>query len=180
MTMVREQESFVSRRSFLTTVSALLVGTAGPLGLSALAAAPAIAGPSGDAVLIEAWSKFQEAMTHNDLLNEQIKPLSDAALESIPPHMEREQFLSLTKEEQQTYRDQRSHLYVEAFDKHGVTAALKEQDHFLETVADPLAETIRNTTPTSVKGVAIKTAYLRDYTPREDLWGFIDQLADLS
>jgi hypothetical protein len=185
MTINREQKNIVSRRSFLTTAFVALAGTAGSSGL---AASPALAGTGGDAVLIDAWAKHQEAWAHMLALSKRSEPMFKAALASLPEHPfevamaakevpEGMNWQTLSHEERMIWEDIRGQQYQEAFDKYGVTAVQKEQDRFLETVVDPLAETIRNMAPTTVKGVAIKTAYLRDHEPDEALWDFIDQLA---
>jgi hypothetical protein len=134
-------------------------------------------------------------MAHNDALNEKIEPLYQAAPASLPPHLEREEFLRLSEEEQQAYRQERMHLYGEAFDKHGVTALQEEQDHFLTTVADPLAAIIRDTVPSTLEGVAVKAAYLLKFEehkifqtdrPQDLDWEeqglrlFVEQMAALS
>ena len=120
MTMEREQESLVSRRSILTTASAALVGATGAFSLASASVTSAAADVHGDAVLIEAWAKYQAAMAHNAALNEKIEPLHQAALASLPPHLEREEFLRLSEEEQQAYREERMNVWEETFDKHGV------------------------------------------------------------
>jgi hypothetical protein len=184
----------MSRRAALAISAAALAGTAVPLP-SAIAAAPKAAGAEGDAILIDAWAKYQRAMAHNAALNEKIEPLYQEALASLPPHLEQEEFLRLSEEEQQAYQDLRYQQYGETFDKHPVTALQRERDHFLETVADPLAVLIRDTVPVTLEGAAVKAAYLikferneifRTDRPQDLDWDeqglrlFVEQLAALS
>jgi hypothetical protein len=184
----------MSRRAALTISAAALAGTAVSIP-SAIAAAPKAAGAEADTLLIDAWAKYRAAMAHNDALNAKIEPLYQAAPASLPPHLEQEEFLRLSEEAQQAYRKERMYLYQEAFDKLGVTALQEEQDHFLTTVADPLAVLIRNTVPSTLQGAAIKAAYLLEYErheifrtdrPQDLNWDerglrlFVEQLAALS
>jgi hypothetical protein len=159
MSMDREQETFVSRRSVFTAAAAL-AGTA--LGAAPLAVAKAAA-TEDDALLIDAWAKYQAAMDHNRALNEKMEPLYQAARAALPPHMEKEKFLSLTEAEREAYDEQRICEYERAWDETGLTAAEREQQHFLDMVVDPLEAAIINTVPTTMKGVAIKAAYLLKY-----------------
>jgi hypothetical protein len=179
----------LSRRALLAISATALAGTAVSI---AAAAAPADAG--GDEILMETWAKYQAAEAHNDTLEEKIHPLFEAALAALPPHMERAEFERLTEEEHEGYRRQRTQEFKEAFDKHGVTTAQREQQHFLDTVLFPLERTMIDTAPTTLKGVSIKAAYLLDHaqlrildTDRPEdldfneqaLRKFIEQLADL-
>ena len=144
---------------------------AGSLASAAVLPFPAAAATDGDATLMNAWAKFQEAMAHNRALNEQMDPLVGAAMASLPEHPLEvalaagehpagTTFQDLSEEEQMAYEDIRGEQYQEAWDKHGVTSLQKEQDRFLEEVVWPLAETIRNTAPTTIQGAAIKARYL--------------------
>jgi hypothetical protein len=178
----------LSRRAALVISAAALAGS-GSLASTAALPLPAVAEAHPDAVLIEAWAEFRKAWAQNLAINERSEPMFMAALASMPKHPfeaalvskeipEGTDWHTLSQEEQDVWEDIRLEQYREAFDRYGVTAAQKEQDHLFKTVIDPLAEKIRYTVPATAKGVAIKTAYLQDHEPDEAFWAFIDQLAD--
>jgi hypothetical protein len=118
----------------------------------------------GDAALIKVWPKFQEAMAENAALNMQIEPCSEAAIASLPEQMPRAEFLKLTEEEQEAQRRYRNDILLQAWKCHGVTALLEEQGRLWDEVIHPLEALIRNTTPTTLQGAAIKAAYLLEYS----------------
>ncbi|UVF22842.1 hypothetical protein HPT29_028490 (plasmid) [Microvirga terrae] len=143
---------------------------AGSLATAAVLPFPAAAS-DGDAILMDAWAKFQDAMARNSAFNAQIEPLFRAAVESLPEHPFKVALAAgrhragttvqdISEEERMAYEDVRGEQYQEAWDRHGVTPLQREQDRFLEEVVWPLAETIRNTTPTTIQGAAIKARYL--------------------
>jgi hypothetical protein len=178
---------------------------AGSLASAAVASLPATASAGGDAILIEAWAKYQVAMDEFKAMSWRMKPAVDAALASLPPHPFEmalaagkhpagTTFQAISAEEHAAYEEERHEHYVSAFDSHGVTVAQQEQDHFWDTVLEPLIATIRNTTPTTLEGAAIKARYLLEHSHasilttdamsrldvgEEALRQFIEQLAAL-
>ncbi len=151
-------EASMSRRAALAISAAALAGSAGSLVSVAKATAP-----EADAVLIDAWAKYRAAMAYNDALSEKIAPLWEATFAALPPHMEKEEFLSLTEEQRVAYEKRRMQDWQDACDTTGLTAAGEEQDHFLETVVHPLDRTIAETPATTMKGASIKAAFLMEH-----------------
>src|SRR5689334_6009979 len=86
----------------------------GSLASVAMASLPAAAAANTDAPLLDTIAKFEAAMEQNWALNDKMKPLVHAALDSLPEHMGQEEFQALPEDEQEAYRDQRSVLFVEA------------------------------------------------------------------
>ena len=166
---------------------AALAGTAAPLSATARAT------PT-DAVLRDLLARYQEALAHNATLDARIKLLLDELWIS-QPHMDKEAYLRLSEEEQEAYREQRLLDLGEASNNSGLTALHREQDHFLETVLDPLEMALCETAPTTLEGIAIKAALIRDHVgaaflrtgkPKDLDWDkrvlhqFVEQLAALS
>jgi hypothetical protein len=104
-------------------------------------------------------------------------------------------FQTITDAEREAFNEERDQAFSDAFNSHGVTAAMAEQERLFDTLIDPLAETIRNTAPTTVGGIAAKALYLLDHAHanglttkdmdsldqgEEDLRQFIEQLAALA
>jgi hypothetical protein len=101
---------------------------------------------------------------------------------------------TITDAEREAFNEERDQAFSDAFNSHGVTAAMAEQERLFDTLIDPLAETIR-TPPTTVGGIAAKALYLLDHAHanglttkdmdsldqgEEDLRQFIEQLAALA
>lgn len=183
----------VSRRSFLSTASVALVG-------SAAAVAPALSkaatvSTADDQALIELWPRYQAAEAHYATLLDRANTLGKAAIDAVPKSgLKREDFLTWSEAEQEVYHDRREELYIKSWDESGANNAVEAQDRFYENVLAPMEKIIRDTAPVTLAGIAIKAAYLLDYGDldilntdepdeldyhEEVLHEFIQQLADL-